>query len=219
VLPKVFIVDGHPLMRFGLEEYLGGAGVRVVGESGGGGEAFDLVRQTRPDAVVLGLNLVGEPDGVDLCRLLKSLPRPPRVLVHTAYNLADDVTSCFLAGADGFLHKSTDREQLLDAVRRTAAGERVWLPGARVGEPRSRLQDTPAEERLTPREREVLALMLRRYSNADVAGALHISAQTAKNHASKVLRKLGMRSRKELFSRSPVLRGVETSPKTSQRPR
>ena len=201
---RILIVDGHPFMRFGLEEYLGKAGLLVVGESGSGDEAFDLARSTRPDAVVLGLNLVEEPDGIELCRLMKSLPRPPRVLVHTAYNLADDVTSCFLAGADGFLHKSTDCERLLDAVRRTADGERVWLPGERAGEPRSRLHETLAEERLTSREREVLALMLRHYSNAEVAEALHISAQTAKNHASKVLRKLGARSRKELFSRSPI---------------
>lgn len=73
-----------------------------------------------------------------------------------------------------------------------------------MGEPRTRLYDTPAKERLTPRERDVLALMLRRYSNAEIAEALHVGAQTAKNHASKVLRKLGARSRKELFSRSPV---------------
>jgi len=73
-----------------------------------------------------------------------------------------------------------------------------------MGEPRSLLHFTLAEERLTPREREVLALMLRRYSNAEVAEALHVSAQTAKNHASKVLRKLGMRSRKGLFSRNSV---------------
>jgi DNA-binding NarL/FixJ family response regulator len=168
-------VDGHPFMRLGLQRYLGRAGVWVVGESGDGGEAFDLAREMRPDAVVLGLNLVEEPDGIELCRLLKSLPHPPRVLVHTAYNLANDVTSCFLAGADGFLHKSTDCERLLDAVRRIAVGERVWLPGGRVGEPRTRLYDTPVQERLTPREREVLALMLRRYSNTDVAEALHIS--------------------------------------------
>lgn len=165
---KVLIVDGHPFTRLGLQQYLGRAGVRVVGESGDGGEAFDLARETRPDAVVLGLNLVEEPDGIELCRLLKSLPHPPRVLVHTAYNLADDVTSCFLAGADGFLHKSTNCERLLDAVRRTAVGERIWLPGGRVGEPRTRLYDTPAKERLTPRERDVLALMLRRYSNGRV---------------------------------------------------
>lgn len=201
---RVLVVDGHPLMRLGLEEFLGKAGVLVVGESGSGSEAFDLARRTGPDAVVLGLNLVEEPDGVELCRMLKSLPRPPRVLVHTAHNLAEDVTSCFLAGADGFLHKSTDCKRLLGAVRRTAAGERVWLPGVRVGEPRSRIHDTPAEECLTPREREVLALMLRRYSNAEIAEALHVSAQTAKNHASKVLRKLGVRSRRELFSRNPV---------------
>jgi DNA-binding CsgD family transcriptional regulator len=62
----------------------------------------------------------------------------------------------------------------------------------------------PSEESLTRREREVLALMLRRHSNVEVAEALHVSVQTAKNHASKVLRKLGVRSRKELFSRSPV---------------
>lgn len=198
---KVLVVDGHPFMRLGLQQYLVKAeGVWVVGESGDGGEAFDIARETSPDVVLLGLNLVKEPDGVALCKLLKSLPSPPRVLVHTAYNLVDD-------GADGFIHKSIDRKQPLDSVRHTACGNRVWLPAERAGEPEC-FRSVCAiliEENLTPREREVLVLILCRYSNTEIAEALNISTQTTKNHASKVLRKSRARNRKELLSKIPPI--------------
>ena len=195
---------GHPGTRTGHVCLLNAAGVRVVGEFGTGEEAFWLVGAVRPDLVVLTLNLTGDMDGIETLLRMKALPDPPRVLVHTAYNSADDLTSCFLAGADGFVHKSSGREEFLEAVRSAASGELVWFPGERAGDPRSLVDTTPAGASLTPREREVLASMLRRHSNAEIAEALHISAQTAKNHASKVLRKLGMQSRKELFSRNQV---------------
>lgn len=201
---RVIVVDGHPIMRTGHTCVLNAAGIRVVGEFGRGEEALWIVEKVRPDLVVLALNLIGEMDGIEVLLRMKTLPDPPRVLVHAAYNLADDLTSCFLAGADGFVHKSTSREEFLDAVRSVASGRPVWLPGERAGDPRSLVDTTPVGAPLTPREREVLALMLRRHPNAEVAETLNISIQTAKNHASKVLRKLGMRSRKELFSRSPV---------------
>jgi DNA-binding NarL/FixJ family response regulator len=199
--PRVVVVDGHPLMRTGQIHTLNAGGMRVVSEFGSGEEAIRLVEQVRPDLVILGLNLVDEMDGIETLVRMKSLPDPPRVLVHAAYNLADDLTSCFLAGADGFLHKSADRQRFLEDARSVAAGRPAWFPGKRAGDPRSLVNTTPVGASLTPREREVLALMLRRYSNAE---ALYISAQTAKNHASKVLRKLGARNRKELLSRSPI---------------
>ncbi len=201
---RIILVDGHPVTRTGQVCVLHAAGMRVVGEFGRGEEALLPVERARPDIVVLALNLLGEMDGIETLVSMKSLPKPPRVLVHSAHNLADDLTSCFLAGADGFVHKSAGREEFLEAVRSVASGKPVWSPGEREGDPRSRIYTTPEGKPLTPREREVLALMLRRHPNAEVAETLNISIQTAKNHASKVLRKLGMRSRKELFSRSPV---------------
>jgi DNA-binding NarL/FixJ family response regulator len=180
------------------------AGVRVVGEFGEGEGAFRRVEEVRPDLVVLALNLLGEMDGIETLLRTKALPDPPRVLVNAAYNLADDLTSCFLAGADGFVHKSAGREEFLEAVRSVASGRPVWFAGERAGDPRSLVDTTPVGTPLTPREREVLSLMLRRYSNTEIAELLHVSAQTAKNHASKVLRKLGLHSRRELLAGNPI---------------
>jgi DNA-binding NarL/FixJ family response regulator len=196
---KILVADGHPTMRLGLKGLLLATEARVVGESGSGEETVKLAEETRPDLVVLGLNLVEEMDGVETCRRLKEFPEPPRVLVHTSQNLPEAVYSCLFAEADAFLHKSAGCERLLEAMRRAARGERVWLSGERVGKPRSHLLTTPGVARLTHREREVLVLMLRRHTDADIAKALVVSTDTVKSHTRSVLRKLGFKGRGELF--------------------
>lgn len=196
------VVDDHSTTRLGLRGLLNSTGMKVIGESTTGEEALRLVQELRPDLVILGLNPTGEADGIAVCRKLKNLPDAPRVLVHTAYNFAEDVSSCLLAKADSYINKRIDCEQLLDAVWRTAGGERIWLLGDAVGEPNPCLSLDSKGERLTTRETEVLALMLRRLSNAEIAEDLYVSPQTAKNHVSKVLRKLGAKSRRELFRQS-----------------
>lgn len=206
---RVVIADGHPVMRLGLKGLLLATEAQIVGESGCGEETVGLVEEAGPDLVVLGLNLVEEMDGVEACRRLKALPNPPRVLVHTACNLPEDVSSCLLAGADAFLHKSAGCGRLLEAMRRVLSGERVWLPGERVENPRSRLVPAPGGARLTEREREVLVLMLRRYTDADIAEKLVVSPGTVKTHARKVLRKLGFKDRSALFRPQ---RGSSSSP-------
>lgn len=196
---EVVIVDGHPTMRLGLKGLLLATDVRVVGETGDGEEALRLVREARPDLVVLGLNLTGETDGIEVCRRIKDLPEPPRVLIHTAYDFTDDVWSCLLAGADGYLHKRVCCEELLEIMRRTAAGERVLSLGGAVAESRSRLGGAPGGALLTPKEREVLVLVLRRCSNAEIAETLYLSLPTVKTHLRNILRKLGAKNRRELF--------------------
>ncbi len=191
---KVLVVDGHPAMRLGLKGLLGVTGdMWVVGETGDGCEALDIVEEVDPHLVIVGLNLAGEPDGVEVCWQLKALPRPPRVLVHTSYNFTADVSSCLLAGADGYLHKSACCEEFLTTVRRTALGERVWRPGG---------GQTPANAGnvcLTPKEKEILLLMLRGLSNAEMTRKLYLSLPTIRTHVRNVLRKLGAKNRKELF--------------------
>lgn len=188
---RVSVVDGHPVMRTGLMGLLGAEDLQVVGDWGNGDEALRAIEELRPDLVVLGLNLIGKIDGVPLCRKLKSMAKAPRVLVYTAYNHAEDVASCMLAGADSYLHKRVGAEELLDAVQRTIAGEKIWNIGSHVGEPRSVISITPDGARLTPREKEVLALKLRRYTNPEIAKKLHISTDTVKHHVSNIHRKIG----------------------------
>lgn len=197
-LLRVVVVDGRLSRREGLKELLNEAGgICIVGETGDSDEVLRLVRETRPDVVVLGLDLTGETDTTEICRGIKNLPEAPRVLLHTACDFTEEVLSCLLARADGFLHKRADREELWSAVRRVAAGRQVWEPGGEPGE----LPDVHAllkKANLTPRGQEVLDLVVRHYSNPEIAEKLHIRHQTVKNHVGNILRKMNVESRKEL---------------------
>ncbi len=205
MLMDVFVVDRHPMMRFGIKTYLGASDdVRIVGDSGDGEQALRLIEDVQPDLVILGLNPTGEVDGIELCRQIKVLPDPPQVLVHAAYNFPDDLASCFLAGADSYIHKSTDSSTLLDAVRSTAAGKGPWIAGEGIGEPRSRISTTSEGVNLTARETQVLGLILHRYSYTDIAQTLYVSPNTVKNHVSKIFKKFGVESRKELLSKAEL---------------
>ena len=196
---KIFIAEGHPTTRLGLKGLLLATDMQVVGETDEGEAALKLIDELAPDVVVLGLNLVGETDGITMCRKVKALPCPPRILVHTAYNWTDDVASCLLAGADSYLHKRCDCAGLLDAIRRTARGERVWHTGGRVGDPRTSLSTAPTGVKLTEKEREVVALILRRFSNERIARELYVSLATVKTHVRNVLRKFNVERREQLF--------------------
>jgi DNA-binding NarL/FixJ family response regulator len=194
---RVVVVDTHPAARRGLREILNEAGdTRVVGECGLGDEATRLVEETRPELVILSLDTAGETEGLEACRRLKALPEAPYVLVQTAFNYTKDLLSCLLAGADSCLYKHAGCEELLDAVRRTASGERILRLGDSFsGEPHL----SAGADRLTPREREVVALVAERHTTPVIASRLHISPQTVKNHLRSAYRKLGIQSREALF--------------------
>jgi DNA-binding NarL/FixJ family response regulator len=200
---KVVIADGHPTMRLGLRGLLFTTEMRVVGETGDGEEAIRLARERHPDLVVLGLNLTGETDGIEACRRIKALPHPPRVLVYAAHDFADPVSACLLAGADCCLNKRVECEEFLDIMRRVVAGERSWLPGPARSGGRARCwvphESPPGAALLTSKEREVLVLLLRRCSNAEIADRLYLSVPTVKTHLRNILRKLGAKSRRDLL--------------------
>lgn len=197
---KVLVVDDHPITRVGTRTVLElQEGVEQVSEADNAEEALRLARDTQPDLVVLDLRLKGNDNGIELCREMKSLPIPPLVLIYTAHNSAEEVSSALLAGADGYVHKGVDYTRFSEAIERTCAGDRVWLLGEDRETTESILRSAIDESCLTPREKEVFALVHSRHTNKEISEKLFISLQTTKNHVSSILRKLNRRRRSELY--------------------
>jgi DNA-binding NarL/FixJ family response regulator len=194
---RVVVVDDHPVTREGQRAVLSAEGdIQIVGEADTGEEALRLVRAAAPDLVLLDLNLAGELNGIELCRRIKALPHAPYVLVFT--DLAEDVASRSSAETNGYLHKRSGSGELLDTIRRVAAGEKVWKARERVGEWGAVSHAVLEDAHLTPRELEVLAMKLRRRTNAEIADALHISLNTVKHHVTSIYKKLE-KTRKDLL--------------------
>jgi two-component system, NarL family, response regulator DevR len=186
---RMVVVDGYPIARAGLKAFFGDAtDVEVVGEAAHCKEAIRLVRETGADLVVLGFELADGPNGVEVCRSLKALPEPPRVLVLTGHNHAEAMLPFRLAGADSYLHRRSARGPIVESARRTACGHSVWDIGNETGA--TILSVAPESVGLTARELEVLTLKQHRHANADIAGALNISLHTVKRHVSSIRRKL-----------------------------
>lgn len=196
---KVLLVEDHPTTRFGAKTVVELAeGIEVVGEAEHADEALDLIKERKPDLVLLDLKLRGGNDGIELCREVKSLSDPPYILVYSAYNSPEDIAACRLCDADGYIHKSEDPEQLLEALEKTRAGGSVWLLGVDPEEPDAKLAEALAGAELTPREREVYELVRKGRTNPQITEELHIGAETVKTHVKNVLDKLGYESRYEI---------------------
>jgi DNA-binding NarL/FixJ family response regulator len=196
---RVLLVDDEDLVRGGLRAILEARDdIEVVGEAADGAVVVPLVISLRPDVVVLDIRMPLV-DGIQATRdLRRRLPDPPRVLVVTTFGDDENVYSALHAGADGFLPKSARPAEIVDAVRTVAHGESLLFPAAirslaerhaPVGGRGGAVPD------LTEREQEVLRLMARGQSNAEIAGELYLGLQTVKTHVSSLLRKLGARDR------------------------
>lgn len=195
---RILLVEDHPIVRLGLRAAIEAEpDLTVAGEAATVEDGARAARELAPDLVILALRLEGELRGPELCREIKRLPQPPAVLVYTAFDSAADASASYLARADGFLHRRTASDLLLRSIRDTGAGRRVWVPREPVSE-EGRSRPDPAAG-LTPREHEVLGLILLRYSNAQIAERLQLRLPTVKTHVRGLLRKLGMSSRRELF--------------------
>jgi DNA-binding NarL/FixJ family response regulator len=201
------VVDDHPMWREGVARDLTEGGFEVVATAGDGAEAVRRAPAARPDVVVLDLQLPVL-SGVEVTReLVGSMDPPPRVLVLSASGEQADVLEAVKAGATGYLVKSASREELLDAVRRTADGVAVFTPGLAglvLGEYR-RLSAAgrgrssgPPVPRLTDRETEVLRLVAKGLSYKDIAERLVLSHRTVQNHVQNTLNKLQLHNRVEL---------------------
>ena len=196
---KILIVDDHPATRLGLTALLMTTGeIAVVGEAKNASEAVRQAHDLAPDIVVLDLRLQGETSGIEACREIKSLPSPPRIIMHTAYNMAEDISSCQLSGAESFVHKSEESAKLLEAIRCTYAGQVRWFLGEEDEGACSRLWSVAEKMKLTAKEKEIFALLITRRTNPEIANALYMSPLTVKTHVANILRKMGLKSRRQI---------------------
>lgn len=196
---RVLLVEDHPIVLLGLRTVVTAQpDLEVVGEAGTAAEVMASTGELHPDLVVLPLRLEGELKGVELCREIKSACHA-RVLIYTSYNSGEDAAACLLSGADSFVYKGENSGRLLNSMRATATGRRVWLLGGENTEQSDRMRQLVAASGLTRREQEVLGFMLQRFTNAQIANELFVELPTVKTHVSAILRKLGLRSRQELF--------------------
>ncbi|MQS14382.1 response regulator transcription factor [Streptomyces kaniharaensis] len=203
---RVVLVDDQPLIRTGLRVLIADTpDLEVVGEAGGGAEAVDLVTRLRPDVAVMDIRMPGM-DGIEATRRITADPRvATHVLVLTTFDDDDYVYGALRAGASGFLVKDLALETILDGIRVVAAGDALIAPSvtrrligefaARPQPPRSRRS---VADGITEREREVLTLVGRGLSNAEIAAELSISVATAKAHVARLFTKLDARDRVHL---------------------
>jgi DNA-binding NarL/FixJ family response regulator len=198
---RVLIADDQAMVREGLSVLLGAqADIEVVGEAVDGQEAVDKAAELRPDVVVMDVRMPVL-DGLEATRLIAAGNRA-KVLVVTTFDLDEYVYEALRAGASGFVLKDASAQALAEAVRVVAAGEAMLSPAVtrrllgaftRLGPPRAPGRDQVG--RLTGRETEVLTLVARGRSNAEIAMDLVVAEQTVKTHVGRILTKLGLRDR------------------------
>jgi len=198
---RVLIADDQSLVRAGFRLVLENhPDLEVVGEAANGNQAVHSVGRLAPDVVLMDIRMP-ELDGIAATRQITAR-HPTRVLVLTTYDLDEYVYDALQAGASGFLLKDTPPQQLADGIRAVADGEALLAPTvtrrlieefARIG-PARRTPPSALDE-LTPRELEVLRLLARGMSNAEIAAALVLGDTTVKTHVAHVLSKLGLRDR------------------------
>jgi DNA-binding NarL/FixJ family response regulator len=199
---RVVVADDQGMVRSGFSILLNAQpDIEVVGEAVNGQEAITRAAELRPDVILMDVRMPVL-DGLQATRQIAAGDGAPRVLVLTTFDLDDYVYEALRAGASGFLLKDASAGELAEAVRVVAAGDALLSPGvtrrliaefARLGAPRpatrKNLQD------LTERETEVLALVARGLSNAEIAAHLVVAEQTIKTHVSRILMKLALRDR------------------------
>jgi DNA-binding NarL/FixJ family response regulator len=197
---RVLVADDQSMVRAGFRMLLSGeADIEVVAEAGNGLEAVEKTARFRPTVVLMDIRMP-ELDGLEATRRILASDDPPRILILTTFDLDDYVYDALCAGASGFVLKDDPPEQLLSAIRIVAGGDALLSPAV-TKHVIDQFTRTPRRERptqldeLTDRELEVLRLIARGFSNAEIAGQLFISDTTVKTHITHILQKLDLRDR------------------------
>jgi len=197
---RVLVVDDQPLVRAGFGMILQSEDdLELVGEAATGLEAITAVQELSPHVVLMDIRMP-ELDGVEATRQIREAPDAPAVLILTTFDLDEYVYASLRAGASGFMLKDSPADDLIDAIRVVARGDALITPSvtkrlisdfAAQGPP----ADSAAFDELTQRENEVLLLMAKGLSNAEIASELILGETTIKTHVSRILMKLNARDR------------------------
>ena len=197
---RVFLLDDHEVVRRGLAELLQHEGdIEVVGESGSAPEAARRIPALRPDVAILDARLP-DGNGIDVCRDVRAVDPSIKGLILTSYEDDEALFAAIMAGAAGYVLKQVRGTDLVDAVRRVAAGQSLLDPAvtARVLERIRHGVEEPRELKLlTEQERRILEYVAEGLTNREIAGKMFLAEKTVKNYVSNMLGKLGMQGRTE----------------------
>ncbi|MEU8226945.1 response regulator transcription factor [Kribbella sp. NPDC048915] len=204
---RVLIVDDDPLLRAGLKLMLGGAeDLRVVGEAGDGTGVPGLIDRLAPDVILMDIRMPGI-DGLTATETVRRRPNAPEVIILTTFDAEEHVLRALRAGAAGFVLKDTPPAEIVESVRRVAAGQPVLSPAvtrrlithvADSGEDDRKAKAIARLQELNDREREIAVAVGEGKSNAEISQTLYLSVPTVKTHVSRILTKLDLNNRVQI---------------------
>jgi DNA-binding NarL/FixJ family response regulator len=211
---RVVIVDDHPMFLDGVRADLQRSGIAmIIGEASSGGQAIDVVRDSKPDVVLMDLGLPDMPGSAAIRTIVDGSPQV-KILVLSMSADEADVLDAVKAGACGYLLKTSTADELIEGIERAYEGDAVFTP-ALAGLVLTEFRRTSAVEQgdpaLTARENEILRLVAQGHSYGEIGQQLYISPKTVRNHVQNILRKLQLGKRYELM-RYAIERGLDTDP-------
>ena len=192
---RIMIVDDHEVVRLGMRAaFEAEPDLIVVGEASNGAEALAKIPVLDPQVILMDVRME-KMNGIEACREIKSRNPDVQILMITSYTDDDAMISSILAGASGYLLKHVSRAELLQSIRKVASGHSL-IDANTAKQAMEHLSHLPGSE-LTEREREVLTLVARGFTNKQIADTLFVTEKTARNHVSHILDKLGLSRRSE----------------------